>query len=183
MSLDTTAAAGTGTFVVAIQESIDQTNWNTVYTFPAVTVASSVVTANGILTSPTLNMQGSTLRYVQTLTGITSATRQIIRAQASTSAFQQPAGGILTDASGTTSGTGNTSTTALAANSLRKYFMIQNIGTAVIWFNFTSAASTGGASIQLPAGSGFLQESGFVSGEAINVLSTTASVPYTIKWA
>lgn len=185
VSLDTTAAAGTGSFVVQIQESIDNTNWYTVYTFPSVTVASGVVTANGVLVSPTINMTGYELRYVQTLTGITSVTRQIIRSQASTSAFQQPVSGILTDGSTTTSATPSTATTALAiATAGRKYLFLQNTSSsATIYFNFTTTAVVGQPSIQLLPGASFVQESGFVSTELISIISSVASVPYVLKWA
>lgn len=179
-----TAGVGTGTFQVAIQELYDNSaNWVTVYTFPATVVTASVVVANATLVSPIITMTGTALRYVQTLTGVTSITRTVVRNQSSQSSYNVPSGGNLTDASGTTSATPSTATTALVANSQRKYLLIQNTGTNVIWFNFTTTAVASQPSYELVAGGSFVQESGFVSGEAISVLSASASAPYALKWA
>ncbi|CAK0741503.1 hypothetical protein CCP1ISM_130010 [Azospirillaceae bacterium] len=92
--------------------------------------------------------------------------------------------GTLTNRSGTTSGTTNTSTQLMPANSTRKYLFIQNVdGNKTIWINFTNAATTTQPSIQLIAGSSFVMESSFVSTEAINVISSSTSVNYTAKEA
>jgi hypothetical protein len=98
--------------------------------------------------------------------------------------FSQALQGTLTDDSGTTSGTPSTSTQIMASNASRKYLLIENVSTtATIWINFTSAATAGNGSYQLLPGGSIVQESGFVSTEAVNVLSTTATVPYTAKQA
>jgi len=93
------------------------------------------------------------------------------------------ASGTLTDNSGTTSATVSTSTQVMAANAARRYLIVQNpsTNTATIWINFTSAASVGQPSFQLLPGSVFVQESNFVSTEAVNILSSVASVPFTAK--
>jgi len=92
--------------------------------------------------------------------------------------------GTLTDNSGTTSGTPNTSTQIMAANSSRKYLLIENLSsTDNIYINFTSSATSGPGSYVLFPGGSLTQETGFVSGEAVNVLATVASVPYTAKQA
>ena len=95
-----------------------------------------------------------------------------------------PTKGTITDGSGTTSVTPSTATTAVAANATRKYLYIQNTSpSATIWINFTTTAVTAQPSIPLLPYAGFVQEAGFVSTEAISVISTTASAPYTIKQA
>lgn len=96
----------------------------------------------------------------------------------------EPRDGSLTDNSGTTSATPSTSTQIMAANSSRRYLLIENVSTtATIWINFTSAATAGNGSFALLPGGSIVQETGFVSTEAVNVLSTTASVPFTAKQA
>jgi hypothetical protein len=69
----------------------------------------------------------------------------------------------------------------MAANAARRYLLIENIGTANIYINFTSAATVGAGSYELVPTGSFVQEAGFVSTEAITVISATASVPYTAK--
>ena len=178
VQIPVTAVTGTTpTMSVAIQESPDGgTNWTTVYTFPT-------ITATGSYVSPTLTLQGNRVRYVQTLTGTTpSFTRAINRLQCSQANLNQPGTGVLTDASGTCSATPSTATTATAANQYRRYLLLQNTSTtATLWFNFTTTAVAGEPSLQLPPGASFVQESGYVSTEAISVLSTTASAPYSLK--
>ncbi len=90
--------------------------------------------------------------------------------------------GTLTDASGTTSATPSTSTTLMASNAARKYLFVQNSSlTNTIWINFTTAAAATQPSIQLLPGAAFSMESNYVSTEAVTVLSTAASSPYSAK--
>lgn len=89
--------------------------------------------------------------------------------------------GLLIDGSGTTSGTPSTSTQVFAANPTRKYLLIQNIDTTTEWINFTGAATAGSGSIQLLPGAAFVEEANAISTEAINILSTGASVKFTAK--
>lgn len=99
-------------------------------------------------------------------------------------AIIEPRNGTLTDGSGTTSGTPSTSTQIFAANSSRRYLLIENVSTtATIWINFTSAATAANGSYTLLPGGSIVQETGFVSTEVVNVLSTVASVPFTAKQA
>lgn len=92
--------------------------------------------------------------------------------------------GTLTNSSATTSATPSTSTTLVAVNAARRYLLIQNVSTtATVWINFTSAATAGLGSFMLLPGGVLAQETGFVSTEAVTGLSTTASVPVTIKQA
>ena len=88
--------------------------------------------------------------------------------------------GSVSDGSGTIA-SANTSQQAMAANSNRRYFFFQNIGTANIYLNFGSAATVGAGSMQIPPGASITMDSGFVSTDAIYVISATPSVPYTCK--
>ena len=92
--------------------------------------------------------------------------------------------GAFTNRSGATSATASTSTQLAPANAARRFLFIQNVGTADIWINFGAAANAGQPSIKLTANSIFQMDgSGFVSTEAVNVLSATASIAYTAKEA
>lgn len=95
----------------------------------------------------------------------------------------QTANGSLTNRSGTTSATANTSTQIIPANPSRKYLIIQNVSTAVIWINFTSAATQSQPSFQLPIGATFAMEGNFVSTEAVTAISSKASMAFTAKEA
>lgn len=79
VNIPVTAATGTTpTLDVSIEESDDAgTNWYKVYDFPR-------ITANGIYRSPTIQLTGNRVRYVQTVGGTTpSFTRAINRLQSS----------------------------------------------------------------------------------------------------
>lgn len=92
--------------------------------------------------------------------------------------------GTYTDRSSSTSGTPSTSTQVAASNASRKYFFIQNLSlTATIYINFTSSAAASAGSIALPPLASFESGPTFISTEAVNVLSATASVPFTAKEA
>ena len=132
---------------------------------------------------PALGTAGTASTDVITVQGIASMTALKVDGSAVNQPVT-PAKGTLTDRSGLTSATPSTSTTAIAANASRKYLLIQNVSTtATIWVNFTSAATADQPSFQLTPGSSIVQESGFVSTEAVTVLSATASVSYTAKEA
>lgn len=136
---------------------------------------------------------GASTSALQTTGNTSLATIATNTTGASTSANQTngtqvsqitPVKGTLTDNSGSTSATPSTSTQIMAANSSRKYLLIENLSTTVnIYINFTSAATAGSGSYLLLPGGSIVQETGFVSTEAVTVLSTTASVPYTAKQA
>jgi hypothetical protein len=137
------------------------------------TIATNTATGNTSLASILANQTNGT----QT-TSLVAGTAVI------GTAIVEPRNGTLTDDSGTTSGTPSTSTQIMASNTSRRYLLIENVSTtATIWINFTSAASATSASYSLLPGGSIVQESGFVSTEAVNVLSTTASVPYVAKQA
>ncbi len=79
-----------------------------------------------------------------------------------------PTQGTLTDRSGTAT---NASTTLMAANSSRKYLLIQNTGANGIWINFTTAAVAASPSFLLAGQNAtFVMEGNFVSTEAVTVI-------------
>lgn len=90
-------------------------------------------------------------------------------------------GGTFTDRSGTTSATPATSTEIMPANLNRKYLFIQNVNDAVLWINFTNAATLGQPSIEIIPGASFTLEGNSISTEAVNVVSKSASIPFTAK--
>jgi hypothetical protein len=86
--------------------------------------------------------------------------------------------GTLTDRSGTAT---SASTQIMAANASREYIFIQNTGSKIIWFNFTTAAVAASPSIQLAAGSVFTMENSFISTEAIFIISASLTSTFTAK--
>jgi hypothetical protein len=141
------------------------------------------ITATGFYVSEVIVMQGNRIRYVQTIggTGSPSFTRAINRLQSSNAHYSQATPGALIDGSGTTSASPSTSTQIFAANQGRKYLLVQNLGATAIYINFTNAASATNSIYLAPNGGSFVQETNFVSTEAINVLSTGTSVAYMAK--
>lgn len=92
--------------------------------------------------------------------------------------------GSVTDASGSTSATPSTSTSLIAANSARKYLIIQNLSdTATIWVNPSGTATAGAGSFKILANGSIVFEGSFICTQAFTVLSTIASVSYTAKAA
>ena len=91
--------------------------------------------------------------------------------------------GALVDSSGSTSATPSTSTVLMAANASRKYLIIQNHGNKDIWINFTAAATKSQPSLKILPGAAFTMEGSFISTEAINVISSGVSQPFSAKEA
>ncbi|GAC1503879.1 MAG: hypothetical protein NVS1B10_08970 [Candidatus Saccharimonadales bacterium] len=120
---------------------------------------------------------------LQTSATLTASSAEVVILQTDDSIQTVPFRGTVTDRSGVTSATPNTSTQVVAINASRKYFFIQNLdSTNDIFINLTTAASTtAGTSIRLPAKAAYVMESGFISTEAINVVSATASVSFVAK--
>lgn len=86
------------------------------------------------------------------------------------------------DRSGTTSATPSTAANAMASNSSRKGFQIQNVSTtAGMWFNGLGTATAGSGSFYLAPGSLYETPLGMSPTGAISVISTTASVPFTAR--
>jgi hypothetical protein len=83
-----------------------------------------------------------------------------------------PTQGTLTDRSGTIT-TGGTAQQLAAANTSRKYLLIQNTGNTDLWFNFTTTAVQGQPSFKLSPGASFVMEHSYVSTEAVSILGAT----------
>lgn len=89
--------------------------------------------------------------------------------------------GSLSDSSGSTSVTANTSTLLMAANLNRKYLFIQNIDDASIWINFGGAANNTPGNILITGGGSFVLEGSAITTQSIYVFSEGKSIPYTAK--
>ena len=91
----------------------------------------------------------------------------------------------LADASGTIA-TASTAQTALAGNIATRYLFVENVAGSssgtVIWVNFGAAATAGPGSIALGPGQA-LEYDRIIPNGAVSVLSSTASAPYTVKYA
>ena len=92
-----------------------------------------------------------------------------------------PSTGTLTDRSGTITA-GGTAQQLAAANTNRRYLLIQNEhATETLWFNFTTTATAAEPSFQIPAGGSFVMEAGYISTEAVSVIAATTGHPWTAK--
>ena len=169
--------AGGSAVTFNLQGTVDNVNWITLATVVGVVGGATPVAAS---------YQGVSMVALRAIvvTGVASTTISSIYIGANiATGTMRPNTGILTDNSGTTSGTVSTSTQIMAANPARKYLLIQNTSSNTIWINFTTAAVANQPSIELLSGGSIVQETGFVSSEAVNVLSTVASQAYTAKQA
>jgi hypothetical protein len=94
-------------------------------------------------------------------------------------------GTSLADASGTIA-TASTSQIALAAGAATRYLFIENVAGSssgtVLWVNFGGPATAGAGSIALGPGQA-LEYTALIPNDAVQVLSTTAAAPFTIKYA
>lgn len=94
-----------------------------------------------------------------------------------------PAAGALTDGSGTLTA-GGTSQQVFAANTSRKYLLVQNNSAEAMWVNFGVAAVTTQPSIQLgPNGGSIEYEDNFVPSGTVNIIGATTSDVFTAKQA
>jgi hypothetical protein len=104
-------------------------------------------------------------------------------ASSSAAQYVRPSQGTLTDRSGTIA-TGDTAQTLMAANSARKYLLIQNISDTAMWVNFTTTAVKDSPSFLLePSGGSIVQEGSFVSTEAVSIICATTGKKFTAKEA
>jgi hypothetical protein len=86
-----------------------------------------------------------------------------------------------TNQSGTTSATPSTATNAIASNSSRRGYSIQNLSdSATIWVNDLATAAVNTGHKILPNGY-YETPFGMAPKIAVSVLSTTAAVPYTAR--
>lgn len=93
-----------------------------------------------------------------------------------------PSQGALTDGSGSIT-VGGTSQVAFAANTARKYLLVQNLhATEDLWVHFGSAATTDQPSIKLVPGAALLMDGGgFTSTQAVHVVAATTAHKFTAK--
>lgn len=94
-----------------------------------------------------------------------------------------PAVGAFTDRSGTIA-TGGAAQQIAAANTSRKYLLIQNVDTTEdLWVNFGVAAVANQPSIRLSPYGSLVLEGAFVTTQYVSVIAATTSHPYTAKEA
>lgn len=167
--------AGGSAVQFAMDGSDDNVNW-----------ISAIATVNGVVggASPvTMSYSGSSFRFIRArvVTGVAATTISYITLIGSMGSSSASRNGILTNRSGSTSGTPSTSTQVAGPNSMRKYFFIQNLDlSATIFVNFGAAADTTN-SLSLVPGQAFTMEGTFIDTEAINVLSSGTSIKYAAK--
>lgn len=90
-----------------------------------------------------------------------------------------PTSNTLRDGSGTITAGGTAQT--LDSARTRNYLFIQNLSSANLYINFTSAASAGSGSILLLPNSSFSQEGSFVSSQLISIFGATTGQAFTYK--
>lgn len=98
------------------------------------------------------------------------------------------AGGPLTDRSGTIT-TGGAAQQLAAANTARRYLLIQNLSTGVLWVNLTGTAAVGQPSIALKAcavandgtGGAIVFEGSFIPTGAVSILGATTGQAYSAR--
>ena len=106
---------------------------------------------------------------------------EVIMDQASDSVQTTPLRGTLTDRSGTTSGSANTSTTVMSANTSRNYLLFQNVSDTDMWVNFGTAATTNQPSFKIVPNGSIVMEAGFVTTQSMTVICSATSKAYTAK--
>ena len=88
--------------------------------------------------------------------------------------------GTFTDRSGSIA-SGGVAQTLAPANNSRSYILIQNNGTADLWFDFTTTAIVGSPSFRLQPGADWSTDSQFVTTESISIISSTTGASWTAK--
>jgi hypothetical protein len=167
-----TAPSGAPVLDVAVQELIAGA-WITVYAFPSVSIATT-------LSSNLIAQAGRQYRYQYTFSGTGSITRAVNRYQSNTPA--PVAGRNIPFTTANTSGTANTSTTAIAANPARKYLFIQNLSASPMFIT-TGAAAVNNSGIRLApnGGSQEFSANGLCPTNAIQIICPAAATqPYTV---
>lgn len=94
-----------------------------------------------------------------------------------------PTAGALTNRSGTTHASADTSSQVMASNASRKYLFFKNVSDTVMWINFTAAAVKDQPSFSILPGETFTMEGSFVSTEALNVICEASAKSYCAKEA
>ncbi|MGL6296764.1 MAG: hypothetical protein ACRC3K_10220 [Plesiomonas sp.] len=169
----TAATGGNPSMQVNVEQSYDGgTTWQLLHSFPA-------ITAVGGQTSPLLTLTGNRVRYVQTITGPgTTITRSVSRLQTNTQG--QVVYQTATSVTNATITTGGASQVIAPANPARQKFVIRNISSADIWFNYGTAA---GANIgqKLAAGESWTEPPGVCDVQSINVWGATTGQQFSFK--
>lgn len=94
-----------------------------------------------------------------------------------------PTASALTDGSGAIT-TGGTAQQIFAANAARKYLVIQNHSTDVLWVNFGVVAVASRPSIEIPPNGGSVTyESNFVPSGLVSIIGATTGDSFTAKQA
>lgn len=97
-----------------------------------------------------------------------------------TTTVDLPNRGAITPTGGTIT-TANTSQQILTANANRKYLLIQNQSSEILWINFGATATQSQPSIQIPANGGFYESNSvFCSNQAINIIGATIGSSFSI---
>lgn len=169
---------GTGGSAVtfAMDGSDDSVNW--------VSAIAQCVGVVGGATPQVMTYTGANFRFirVRVVTGIASSTISsisIVGSQVSNSPTVKPQQSVITNRSGTAS---TSSGQVAAANLARKYFLMQNLDSAItIYINFTSNADVSANSIALLPFATFVLEGSFMTTEAINVIAASGSPKYAAK--
>jgi hypothetical protein len=89
-------------------------------------------------------------------------------------------GQAVVDHSGTIA-VGNTAQILMAANTARRYLLIENVSAGDLWFNFTTTAVIGQPSLKLPSGASFVMEDSPISTEAISIIGATGGQTFVSK--
>lgn len=101
-----------------------------------------------------------------------------------------PAGGAMTDRSGTIAA-GGTAQQVAASNAARRYLLIQNLSNGVLWVNTTGPAAVGQPSIALKAGAAandgtggaIVFEGNFIPTGAVSILGATTGQAFAAREA
>lgn len=161
---------------VEIQGAFTGSNWEVVRTVTASSTDSQETIINfpwpkmrAVVTSGTANVIAAFLDTP--MTPVNAAGAQSVMSLA----------GVLTDKSGSIA-TAATAQTAVAANTSRKYLIIQNTGTYDLTVSLTGTAGAVGSagSITLVAGDALRFTDGFIPTNAVSVRSAVAGVTFTI---
>jgi hypothetical protein len=172
VNIPVTAVTGTApTMQVNIEESDDNgTNWFVVYQFPT-------ITTTGMFRSPVLNLIGTRVRYVQTITGTTpSFTRSINRLQSNQAGESTYVGQAITVTSTIT--TGGVAQVAIPANPARRNFEIQNLSSGDLFINIGGTASATNGFL-IPAKGMYSEPAGYSSNVAVSIFGASTGQLYT----
>jgi hypothetical protein len=168
-----TGSTGAPSLTANILESLDGINYNP--------IATLTMTAAGTFSTNLTAIQGRFYRYQEIFAGAASSiTRSVSRTQSNE---QAPIAGKPTPFTTlNTSGTANTSTTALAANPARKYLFVQNLSASPMFIT-TGATAANNAGIRLAANGGSQEfaVNGLCPTNAIQIICPAAATqPYTV---